>query len=410
MRTLIAGGGVAGTVAAMAAQKAGLDPVIYEAYEESDGLAHGVYLSVAVNGLDALRAVDAHHVVLDAGFPSEQIVFFSGTGRKLGSVNLGPALADGTVTHTIRRGDLYHGLAAEVRRRGIPIEHGKRLVAAEATPGGGVLARFADNTTAEGDVLIGADGVHSVTRRVIDPSAPPPRYTGLGNTGGFTRIPSLGTTAGDYVMVWGKQCFFGYTVSPDGEIWWFANPPSRAEISRAELRVLTTAKIRKQLLELLAADSTVGAQIVASTRGVITLANQYDLPSIPRWHNGSMVVIGDAAHAVSPASGQGASLAAEDAVVLAQCLRDLPTIPEALHRYEHLRRARVERIVAWGSAMNNTKKQGIVGRILRDFFLPIILKRNARPEEMNRMAWLFQHHIEWERPALRALARQEANT
>jgi 2-polyprenyl-6-methoxyphenol hydroxylase-like FAD-dependent oxidoreductase len=70
-----------------------------------------------------------------------------------------------------------------------------------------------------------------------------------------------------------------------------------------------------------------------------------------------MVIIGDAAHAVSPSSGQGASLAAEDAVTLGRCVRDAPTIPAALARYEQLRRARVERVVTWGSGMNNTKKQ-----------------------------------------------------
>src|SRR4051812_16288999 len=152
------GAGVAGTVAAMAAQKAGLEPVVYEAYDESAGLEHGIYLGVAVNGLAALKLVDAHQVVLKAGFPSGRMNFFSGTGKKLGEMAMGPALGDGTVTHTIRRVDLYRGLYEEAVRRGIPIEHGKRLVSAEETPDG-VVARFADGTLAKGDVLVGADGV-----------------------------------------------------------------------------------------------------------------------------------------------------------------------------------------------------------------------------------------------------------
>jgi len=68
-----------------------------------------------------------------------------------------------------------------------------------------------------------------------------------------------------------------------------------------------------------------------------------------------MVIIGDAAHAPSPTSGQGASMAAEDAVVLAKCLRDLPDIPRALAAYERLRRARVERIVAQGARTGRSK-------------------------------------------------------
>src|SRR5258706_11183117 len=108
---LIVGGGVAGTVAAMALQKAGFHPTIFEGYEQSGGLAHGVYLTVAVNGIDALRAVDAHEIVFADGFPSTGISFFSGSGKRLGEVPLGPELPGGLVTHTIRRADLYGGLA-----------------------------------------------------------------------------------------------------------------------------------------------------------------------------------------------------------------------------------------------------------------------------------------------------------
>ncbi|MEV0348335.1 FAD-dependent monooxygenase [Nonomuraea sp. NPDC050680] len=390
MRVLIMGAGVAGTVAAMAAQKAGLEPVVFEAYDESAGLEHGIYLGVAVNGLAALKLVDAHQVVLKAGFPSGRMNFFSGTGKKLGEMAMGPALGDGTVTHTIRRADLYRGLYEEAVRRGIPIEHGKRLVSAEETPDG-VVARFADGTLAKGDVLVGADGVHSATRRVIDQANPGPRYTGLGNTGGFARGVAVEAEPGSYVMIWGKQCFFGYTVSPDGEIWWFANPPSRTELSRDELRA---PGLRERLVALLEPDRTPGASIVRASEE-FRLSNQYDLPLVPTWSRGPMVIIGDAAHAVSPASGQGVSLACEDAVVLARSLRDLKDVPKALAAYELARRERVERVVKWGSGMNNTKKQGPAGRMVRDLILPVILKKGASPAEAAKMSWLFDHRLHW---------------
>lgn len=379
----------------MAVQKAGHEAVVHEAYEQSAGLEHGIYLGVAVNGLDALRAVEADRVVTGAGFPSGRMQFYSGTGKKLGEMLMGPELSDGTVTHTIRRSDLYLGLYQEVVDRGIRIEHGKKLVGAEALAGGGVVARFADGSSAEGDVLVGADGVHSATRAIIDPANPGPRYTGLGNTGGFARTVPLEVEPGSYVMVWGRNCFFGYTVSPDGEIWWFANPPDRAEPSRAQLRALTAEQLRTRLIGLLAPDRSPGAAIVAASED-FKLSNQYDLPSVPTWHRDRMIVIGDAAHAVSPASGQGVSLAAEDAVTLGRCLRDRDDVPEALALYEGLRRERVERVVKWGSGMNNTKKQGLAGRILRDLILPIVLKRGSRPEEMHKMSWLFEHHLDWE--------------
>jgi 2-polyprenyl-6-methoxyphenol hydroxylase-like FAD-dependent oxidoreductase len=393
MRVLIIGSGVAGTVAALAVHKAGHEPVIHEAYDQSAGLEHGIYLGVAVNGLDALRAVDAHQVVLSAGFPSGAMEFYSGTGKKLGEMRMGPELADGTVTHTIRRSDLYQGLLRETLDRDIPVHHGKRLVGAEC--GNGVVARFADGSTAEGDVLIGADGVHSVTRAIIDSANPGPRYTGLGNTGGFAHGVEVDATPGSYVMIWGKECFFGYTTSPAGEVWWFANPPSRTELSRAEL---AAPGLRERLVAMLSADRSPAAAIVAASTE-FGLSNQYDLPTVPTWRRERMVVIGDAAHAVSPASGQGVSLAAEDAVTLAQCLRDHADVPAALAVYEQRRRARVERVVAWGSGMNNTKKQGRAGRLLRDLVLPVILKRGGTPAAMLEMSWLFEHHIDWEAAA-----------
>jgi len=158
-------------------------------------------------------------------------------------------------------------------------------------------------------------------------------FVSVVDAGGFTRAADVPVKPGAYVMIWGRHCFFGYTVSPNGEIWWFANPPSRSEIPRDELRRLTTDRLREDLAGLLAADRTPGAAIVRATSEDFGLSNQYDLPTVPTWHNGSMVVIGDAAHAVSPSSGQGASLAAEDAVVLATCLRDVPGIPAALDEY-----------------------------------------------------------------------------
>jgi hypothetical protein len=54
----------------------------------------------------------------------------------------------------------------------------------------------------------------------------------------------------------------------------------------------------------------------------------------------------------------------------------------------------VERIVAWAAGMNNTKKQGLVGRALRDLFLPVILRRGARPGELAKVSWIFEHRVE----------------
>jgi FAD-dependent urate hydroxylase len=396
-KALIIGGGIAGPVTAMALQRAGIAPVVYEAYDESAGLAIGAFLTVAVNGLDALRLIDgAHQPVLAAGFPSRNIALFSGTGKHLGSVAIGWTLPDGTVTHTIKRADLYRAVHDEAVRRGIRIEHGKRLVDAGTTPDGGVVARFEDGTRAGGDLLVGADGIHSATRRIIDPTAPRPRYTGLGNIGGFTRNASINAEPGLYNMVFGKRAFFGYTVSPSGEIWWFANPPSAGELTRDELAATRGGGWRQRLIELFSGDATPAVDIIRATTHELAGTNQYDMPSVPTWHKGSMIIIGDAAHAVSPASGQGASMAIEDAVVLARCLRDLDDTQQAFAAYERLRRERVERVVAYGAKFSASKAAGPVARVLRDLMLPRILKRQANSGSADSMQWLFNYRIDWD--------------
>ena len=88
------------------------------------------------------------------------------------------------------------------------------------------MARFEDGTEAEGDLLIGADGIHSSTRRIIDPSAPGARYVPVLNIGGYARDVTVQAEPGTFRMVFGKRAFFGYAVHPSGEIWWFANPPA----------------------------------------------------------------------------------------------------------------------------------------------------------------------------------------
>ena len=391
-RALIIGGGVAGPVAAMALQRASIDGFIYEAYAGGADYA-GAFLTFASNGLDALRAIDAHHLVLAEGFPTPRMTIQSGTGKHLGDVPNGGTLPDGTVSQTLKRADLYRALRDEAVRRGAHIEYGKRLVDAETSPDGSVTARFEDGTEAEGDLLIGADGIHSRTRRIIDPSAPGTRYIPVLNIGGYARDVRVQAEPGTFLMVFGKRAFFGYAVHPSGEVWWFANPPRADEPTGAELAAIGTEQWREMLMDLFAGDDSPAVEIIRSTPGKLAGWATYDLPSVPTWHRGSLVIIGDAAHATAPSSGQGASMAIEDAVVLSRCLRDLPDTRQAFAAYERLRRARVERIVAHGARTSNSKAAGSVARVLRDLMMPLILKRVARG---GSLAWMHDYHIAWD--------------
>ncbi len=391
-RALIIGGGVAGPVAAMALQRASIDGFIYEAYAGGADYA-GAFLTFASNGLDALRAIDAHHLVLAEGFPTPRMTIQSGTGKHLGDVPNGGTLPDGTVSQTLKRADLYRALRDEAVRRGANIEYGKRLVDAETSPDGSVTARFEDGTEAEGDLLIGADGIHSRTRRIIDPSAPGTRYIPVLNIGGYARDVRVQAQPGTFLMVFGKRAFFGYAVHPSGEVWWFANPPRADEPTGAELAAIGTEQWREMLMDLFAGDDSPAVEIIRSTPGKLAGWATYDLPSVPTWHRGSLVIIGDAAHATAPSSGQGASMAIEDAVVLSRCLRDLPDTRQAFAAYERLRRARVERIVAHGARTSNSKAAGPVVRVLRDLMMPLVLKRVARG---GSLAWMHDYHIAWD--------------
>jgi FAD-dependent urate hydroxylase len=391
-RALVIGGGIAGPVTAMALRRAGIDAAVYEAQARTadDG---GSYLTVATNGLDALRAIGADRPVLAEGFPTPSNVLLSGTGKRLGTVSNGGTLPDGTTSHTIKRARLYRTLHRQAADRGVPVEFGKRLVAAETTPDGGVLARFGDGTQATGDLLVGADGIHSATRRIIDPTAPTGRYVGLVNFGGYTSGAAV-AEPGAWHMIFGRRAFFGHVVDPSGGAVWFANVP-RPPVSRAERGATTAEQWKRQLVDLFAGDRGPASGLVAA--GTLELAgdNTHDLPALPTWHKGPMVVIGDAAHAPAPTSGQGASMAAEDAVVLAKCLRDLPDVPRALAGYERLRRQRVERIVKQGARTSSTKTPGPAGRILRDLTLPVLFKVVVTERSL---AWMYDHHVDWDAP------------
>jgi FAD-dependent urate hydroxylase len=389
---LVIGAGIACPVAAMALQRVGMEATVLEAGPRPAGDI-GAFLTLQINGLDALRAIEADGAVTGLGFPTPSMRFRSGSGKLLGEFSTGEPLVDGTVGITMRRADLYRALCDEAVRRGIRIEHGRRLVDARPVPGG-VLAEFADGSTATADLLIGADGIRSRVRQIIDPPAAPARYVPVLNIGGYAPLQDTGARPGEYEMVFGRRAFFGFLVAPDGAVWWFANPPRPDEPARGELAAMSTAEWRSWLLELFAPDRTPACEIIRSTSGELVGWTTYDLPSLRTWHRDRMIVIGDAAHATSPASGQGASMAVEDAVELARCLRDLPEPTAAFTAYDRLRRARVEKVVAAGARASNSKAAGPVGRVLRDAFLPLVLRKTGRQAQ----SWLHEYHIDWDAP------------
>ncbi|MEV4638713.1 NAD(P)/FAD-dependent oxidoreductase [Actinoplanes sp. NPDC049548] len=389
-RVLVAGGGIAGTVAAIALHEAGYDPVVHEAHDR-DSDERGAFVTLAVNGLNALRDLGLDPVaLLAAGFPTPRMVLRGASGQALAELPLGGPLPDGTATTTIRRADLYTALRTEAERRGVPVVYGKRLV--DAVPDGpGVSVRFADGTSAGADLLVGADGLHSRTRRALDPAAPGPRYLGLLNAGGFTSgpvDPALRPAPGVMQMAFGRRAFFGWAAAPDGSVWWFANPARRTPVEPGEL---TPAQWRAYLLDALADEPIPATELIEASADVLGPWNTWDVPRLPVWRNDRIVLVGDAAHAVSPSSGQGAAMAIEDAVTLGRCLARSADVPAALAAYERVRRPRVEKVVAYGRRSSSTKTAGPVGARVRDAMMPLVMRLLYR--KGNPQAWILEHRV-----------------
>ncbi|MEQ4722996.1 FAD-dependent monooxygenase [Nonomuraea sp. B19D2] len=396
-KALIVGGGIAGPTMAMALQRAGIDSAVYEAYDRPADYT-GMFLNTASNGLDALRAIDVHVAEAADGFPMPRMRMWSGTGKPLGEVANGVRLADGTVSVCVKRGLLQKVLREEALERGISVQYGKRLESYQAT-GQGVVARFADGTTATGDILIGADGIHSRTRQLMNPEAPKPSFTGLVGVGGYSHIAGLAPTIGTQHFVFGKRAFFGYLVRESGEIYWFANLHRPDEPTREELAQISPQEWKRHLLDLFADDMPLINQIIGNSIGEIGAHPVHDMPTSPLWHRGPVVLIGDAVHATSPSAGQGASMAIEDAITLAKCLRDAPGATAAFTSYEELRRNRVEKVVAYSRKLSNSKTAGPVARVFRDMMMPIALKVFASDKAH---AWMYTHHIDWDTPISQA--------
>lgn len=391
-KALIIGGGIAGPVAALFLKRAGFEPAIYEAQPETT-VGEGSFLNLASNGLHVLQQLDLADAVAAEGFRIPHMVMWNGEGKRLGEVRNGVAPGQGAVSVVVRRNTLHSLLRDAALRAGIPFSYGQRLVEVTAPAEGQVVAHFADGSTATGDLLVGCDGIHSRTRQLIDPQAAAPAYTGLLSCGGYSHSTTLQPTPDTQHLIFGKRGFFGYFVKASGEVWWFSNIAHPGEPRRSELAAIGQDEWRQRLLALHADDQPFIQELIRATPDTISVYPIYDLPTTRHWRRGPLVLLGDAAHATSPSAGQGASLALEDAIVLAKCLRDSPCLDEATATYERLRRARAEKVVAYARRQGNGKAApNQFARRMRDLFLPVALKHLANSQQLD---WLYGYRVAW---------------
>lgn len=375
------GCGIAGPVLAMFLQKAGIEAVIYEGGEKPRDDV-GAFLNLAPNGLVVLDTLGVREDVERVGSRTTSTAFLNHQGKKLGE---NPA-----ETLLLKRGLLNQALREAAVNRGIRVEYGKFFEGVEEV-GDGVRVHFADGTTAEADILIGCDGIHSRTRYTVMPDAPHPEYTGVIGTAGYTRSRDAAAADGVMRMSFCYKGFFGYQAIPGGEVYWFENYHQAKEPARGETERTSHEEWKSRLLERHRKDHHPVSAIIDSTASGIIGYPIYDMLTLPLWHRGRVCLVGDAAHATSPHVGQGASMAMEDAIVLAKCLRDLPTPQQAFAAFQSLRQERVEKIIKEGRRTGNQKAAANgFQRSVRDLVLPFFLKLGVKatvPVYSYRVSW-----------------------
>jgi 2-polyprenyl-6-methoxyphenol hydroxylase-like FAD-dependent oxidoreductase len=172
-------------------------------------------------------------------------------------------------------------------------------------------------------------------------------------------------------MTFGRRAYFGYQKTGDGSVLWFNSfPVGEADVGEVD----DPASFAAHLRALHAGDPDPIGRILAAVPTIERCYPIHDLPPLATWHTRRIVLLGDAAHAVAPHAGQGASMALEDAVVLAACLQDATTPLAAFIRFERLRKERTEAVMEI-ARRNGARKmaQSALAIFLRDLLLPLVI-------------------------------------
>ncbi|MEU3735083.1 FAD-dependent monooxygenase [Streptomyces sp. NPDC033538] len=372
---LVVGAGVSGPALALFLQRAGYAVTVHEA-RRATAPDTGSYFSLASNGRAVLDRLGLLSLIDRIGVPTSRMDFTDHRGHVLG-VNHTPSTL-------IRRDRLSAILRLSAAGAGIPITYGSQIVAVDQPTGsvGGhgarPVARFADGSRLAADLIVGCDGIHSTVRRSVLADGPEPRFTGVIDGGGTARLPEPPPEDGTMRLVFGRRAFFAYQTLPGGEVAWFQNTRAGFAGSRREPGGIPVATWREHLLGLHEGDHSLIPKIITATTGPLHRWAVYELPSLPRWSSGAVGLIGDAAHAMPPHDGQGASMALEDALVLARCLRGGIQPAAALQEFEALRRERVEETAHQSNRSGRHKFPATErARQVRDQLLPHLLKQGV---------------------------------
>ncbi|WP_296746251.1 NAD(P)/FAD-dependent oxidoreductase [Mesorhizobium sp.] len=371
----IIGAGVAGLALAVLMRRRGHPVSLFEA-RPREALKEGAFLTLAPNGINALRALGLAERIAAIGIPTLGFEIMNATGRQLVRLDERASMRRaGAESVTLRRSDLLGALLDEAAAHGAKLHFGHALNEIATGPNG-VRLGFGNGVAADAAWVAGCDGVWSRTRRLCFPRSPDPVYTGLLGTGGVIDLPGIAPTGGLMRMVFGDKAFFGYIKAEGGLVFWFDSFPLDEETALARP---DPERLASTVRDLHAGDPEDVRKIVGAVDEIPRGYPVFDMGHLPRWHDSSTVLLGDAAHAVSPHAGQGASMAIEDAVVLAACLDAAPLPQQAFAAFQSLRQERVEHIVRTSRRVGRQKQvSGPVGLFLRDLIIPFFVRFGSR--------------------------------
>jgi 2-polyprenyl-6-methoxyphenol hydroxylase-like FAD-dependent oxidoreductase len=312
---VVAGAGIAGLVAGHALKRLGYEVRVLERDAQLRSAGNG--LTLWSNAVRALEELGLGAVVAESGRPLTEAMTVTPAGAVLTPVPLRRLAERFGPMVTVHRAELLAALEAHCE---VEVEFGT-----EVSVVGGVL--HAAGTPIEADLIVGADGINSAVRATIAPEAVP-RPAGYGAWRGVAPTGEATPRGASEALGPGRR--FGLVPMSGDRTYWFA--------------VIAGGDGSDDLEAAFAGWHPPIAEVLAATpperRSYLPL---HDLPRLRRWHRGHTVLVGDAAHAMTPNLGQGAAQALEDLAVLAEQLRARP-LPEALRAYEAVRKRRAERI------------------------------------------------------------------
>ncbi|WP_182881808.1 FAD-dependent monooxygenase [Microbispora sp. H10949] len=359
-KAVVVGAGIGGLAAAVTLRRIGMEVEVYERAGELR--AAGSALSIMSNAIRALGSLGIDLGLEERGQVIEHVEMMTTAGRTLRVLPYKENCAKlGAPSVCISRSELQ---AALLEAAGdCPISLGAVATGFSAGPDG-VRVRFADGREAHGDLLIGADGIHSAIRRQLT-GPEPVREAGYVCWLAVTRFAHPRLTRGFNGHYWGKGQRFGLHDIGHGNAYWWGTRNMTPEAAREWNG--TKADILRAYQGW--AEEVTAAIEATEPEAVIPVPAQ-DRPFLERWGEGPVTLLGDAAHPMMTSLVQGGSSAVEDAVVLAQACAGSGDPVRALRAYEDRRRAHIRWLVERSYAMSAIEQEERpVPRLIRDAFM-----------------------------------------